>query len=56
MTQLAQLDDTDHNQPYSEEYSADNQSKSIAMVGASPDKTKFSPMVYYGYCMKPAMT
>ena len=34
----------DHNEPYSEEYLQDILSsvKTIAMVGASPDKTKFS--------------
>ena len=33
-----------HNEPYSEEYLQDilNSVKTIAMVGASPDKTKFS--------------
>ena len=34
----------DHNKPYSQKYLQDilNSVKTIAMVGASPDKTKFS--------------
>ena len=34
----------DHNEPYSNEYLQDilKSAKTIAMVGASPDKTKFS--------------
>jgi len=44
MMDLAQLNHTDHDQPYSEEYLQTilKSVKSIAMVGASPDKTKFS--------------
>jgi predicted CoA-binding protein len=46
-----------HNEPYEDAYLQDILSsvKTIAMVGASPDKTKFS----YGVLrvlMKPAMT
>lgn len=42
--QLDQLNHTDHDQPYSEEYLQTilKSVKTIAMVGASPDKTKFS--------------
>jgi uncharacterized protein len=44
MTELDQLEHTDHDQPYSEEYLQTilKSVKTIAMVGASPDKTKFS--------------
>jgi len=44
MTTLAELSHTDHNEPYSEEYLQTilKSVKTIAMVGASPDKTKFS--------------
>ena len=44
MTDLDQLSHTDHDQPYSEEYlqAILKSVKTIAMVGASPDKTKFS--------------
>jgi len=44
MIELDQLDHTDHDQPYSEEYLQTilKSVKTIAMVGASPDKTKFS--------------
>jgi len=42
--QLDQLNHTDHDQPYSEEYLQTilKSVKTITMVGASPDKTKFS--------------
>ena len=42
--ELDQLNHTDHDQPYSEEYLQTilKSVKTIAMVGASPDKTKFS--------------
>ncbi len=44
MTDLDRLDHTDHDQPYSEEYLQTilKSVKTIAMVGASPDRTKFS--------------
>jgi len=44
MTEIDQLGHTDHDQPYSEEYIQTilKSVKTIAMVGASPDKTKFS--------------
>ncbi|MFT5503886.1 MAG: putative CoA-binding protein [Gammaproteobacteria bacterium] len=44
MTDLDQLEHTDHDQPYSDEYlqAILKSVKTIAMVGASPDKTKFS--------------
>lgn len=44
MTDLAQLHHTDHDQPYGDDYlqAILNSVKTIAMVGASPDKTKFS--------------
>lgn len=44
MMELDQLSHTDHDQPYSEEYLQTilKSVKTIAMVGASPDKTKFS--------------
>lgn len=44
MKTLDQLEHTDHDQPYSEEYLLTilKSVKTIAMVGASPDKTKFS--------------
>ena len=44
MTDLNRLDHTDHDQPYSEEYLQTilKSVKTIAMVGASPDRTKFS--------------
>jgi hypothetical protein len=44
MIELDQLEHTDHEQPYSDEYLQTilQSVKSIAMVGASPDKTKFS--------------
>jgi len=44
MTSLQDLHHTDHAQPYSEEYLQTilKAVKTIAMVGASPDKTKFS--------------
>jgi predicted CoA-binding protein len=44
MTELEQLDHTDHDQPYSDDYLQTilKSIKTIAMVGASPDKTKFS--------------
>lgn len=44
MTSLEDLHHTDHDQPYSEEYLQTilKAVKTIAMVGASPDKTKFS--------------
>ena len=44
MTDLEHLNHTDHDQPYSEEYLQTilKSVKTIAMVGASPDKTKFS--------------
>ena len=44
MTDLDQLSHTDHDQPYSEHYLQTilKSVKTIAMVGASPDKTKFS--------------
>ena len=44
MIELATLNHTDHDQPYSDEYlqAILKSVKSIAMVGASPDKTKFS--------------
>jgi hypothetical protein len=42
--ELDQLNHTDHTQPYSEEYLQTilKSVKTIALVGASPDKTKFS--------------
>ena len=42
--ELDQLNHSDHDQPYSEEYLQTilKSVKTIAMVGASPDKTKFS--------------
>ena len=42
--ELDQISHTDHDQPYSEEYLQTilKSVKTIAMVGASPDKTKFS--------------
>ena len=44
MTELDQLNHTDHDQPYSEDYIQTilKSVKTIAMVGASSDKTKFS--------------
>ncbi len=44
MTELDQLEHTDHDQPYSDDYlqAILKSVKTIAMVGASPDKTKFS--------------
>jgi predicted CoA-binding protein len=44
MTSLDGLSHTDHDQPYSDEYLQTilKSVKTIAMVGASPDKTKFS--------------
>ncbi len=44
MISLEELSHTDHDQPYSDEYLQTilKSVKSIAMVGASPDKTKFS--------------
>ena len=44
MTELENLSHTDHDAPYSEEYLQTilKSVKTIAMVGASPDKTKFS--------------
>ncbi len=44
MTSLDGLSHTDHNQPYSDDYlqAILKSVKTIAMVGASPDKTKFS--------------
>ena len=44
MTTLAELEHTNHDEPYSEEYLQTilKSVKTIAMVGASPDKTKFS--------------
>ncbi len=44
MTDLDQLNHTDHDQPYSEDYLQTilKSVKTIAMVGASSDKTKFS--------------
>ena len=44
MTELDQLNHTDHDQPYSEDYLQTilKSVKTIAMVGASSDKTKFS--------------
>lgn len=44
MTDLDQLSHTNHDEPYSEEYLQTilKSVKTIAMVGASPDKTKFS--------------
>ena len=44
MTKLEELSHTDHDQPYSDEYIQTilKSVKTIAMVGASPDKTKFS--------------
>ena len=38
----------DHNEPYRNEYLQDilKSAKTIAMVGASPDKTKFSSVSY----------
>ena len=44
MTELDQLENPDHDQPYSDEYLQTilKSVKTIAMVGASPDKTKFS--------------
>ena len=44
MPTLAELSHTNHDQPYSEDYLQTilKSVKSIAMVGASPDKTKFS--------------
>lgn len=44
MTSLQDLSHTDHDQPYSDEYLQTilKSVKTIAMVGASPDKTKFS--------------
>ena len=44
MIELDQLEHTDHDQPYSDEYLQTilKSVKTIAMVGASPDKTKFS--------------
>jgi len=44
MTELDQLSHTDHDEPYSEAYLQTilKSVKTIAMVGASPDKTKFS--------------
>lgn len=44
MMELDQLSHTDHDQPYSEDYLQTilKSVKTIAMVGASPDRTKFS--------------
>ena len=44
MTSLHELSHTDHDEPYSDAYLQGilKSVKSIAMVGASPDKTKFS--------------
>ena len=44
MNELDQFEHTDHDQPYSDEYLQTilKSVKTIAMVGASPDKTKFS--------------
>ena len=44
MTSLDSLSHTDHNQPYSDDYlqAILKSVKTIAMVGASPDRTKFS--------------
>ena len=44
MTNLDGLSHTDHDQPYSDDYLQTilKSVKTIAMVGASPDKTKFS--------------
>ncbi len=44
MTELDQFTHTDHDQPYSDDYlqAIMKSVKTIAMVGASPDKTKFS--------------
>ena len=44
MNELDQFEHTDHDQPYSDEYlqAILKSVKTIAMVGASPDKTKFS--------------
>ena len=44
MNELDQLEHTDHDHPYSDEYlqAILKSVKTIAMVGASPDKTKFS--------------
>ncbi|MEM7290138.1 MAG: CoA-binding protein [Pseudomonadota bacterium] len=44
MTNLADLNHTNHDEPYSDEYLQTilKSVKTIAMVGASPDKTKFS--------------
>ncbi|WP_108882439.1 CoA-binding protein [Anderseniella sp. Alg231-50] len=44
MTSLDGLSHTDHDQPYSDDYLQTilKSVKTIAMVGASPDKTKFS--------------
>ena len=44
MTSLDGLSHTDHDQPYSDDYMQTilKSVKTIAMVGASPDKTKFS--------------
>ena len=44
MTSLDGLSQTDHDQPYSDDYLQTilKSVKTIAMVGASPDKTKFS--------------
>ena len=44
MTTLDDLKHTDHNEPYSEEYLQTilKSVKTIAMVGASPNKTRFS--------------
>lgn len=44
MKSLDELSHTDHDEPYSEEYLQTilKTVKTIAMVGASPDKTKFS--------------
>ncbi|MEM7213901.1 MAG: CoA-binding protein [Pseudomonadota bacterium] len=44
MTTLTELSHTNHDEPYSEDYLQTilKSVKTIAMVGASPDKTKFS--------------
>ena len=44
MTSLADLSHTNHDEPYSDDYlqAILKSVKTIAMVGASPDKTKFS--------------
>ena len=44
MSKLEELSHTDHSQPYTEDYLQTilKSVKTIAMVGASPDKTKFS--------------